>query len=105
MAYFRESIHLRHQLGDRPELTISLGAIGIARLYLGDVANAARLFAASERLRQELGITPAASYQAEAEAKKGHARALLGEEAFALAWAEGWALPLAEAVALAVRHP
>lgn len=105
MAYFRESIHLRYQLGDRPELTISLGAIGIARLYLGDVADAARLFAASERLRQALGITPAASYQAEAEAKKGHARALLGEEAFAQAWAEGWALPLAEAVALAARHP
>lgn len=103
MAYYRESISLRYQLGDRPELAISLGAIGIARMYLGDAAEAARLFAASERLRQELGITPAASYQAEAEAKIGHARALLGEEAFARVWQEGWALSLAEAVALAVK--
>ena len=102
LAYFRESIGLRQQLGDRPELTISLGAIGIARMYLGDATEAVRLFAVSERLRQELGITPAASYQAEAAAKIGQARTLLGEEAFALAWQEGWVLSLAGAVALAL---
>ncbi|MBK8987613.1 MAG: tetratricopeptide repeat protein [Chloroflexi bacterium] len=102
LGYFRESIQLRQQLGDRPELAISLGAIGMARMYLGDAAGAARLFAASERLRQELGINPAASYQAEAEAKIGHARALLGEAAFAQAWREGQALSLVAAVALAV---
>ena len=100
LAYFRESLRLRQQLGDRPEMAISLGAIGIARMNLGDTAVAVCLFAASERLRQELGILPAASYQAESEAKIGHARALLGDEAFAQAWAEGWALPLAQAVAL-----
>jgi tetratricopeptide (TPR) repeat protein len=102
LVYFRESISLRYQLGDRPELAISLGAIGMARIYLEDAAGAARLFAASERLREELGITPAASYQAEAEAKIGYARALLGEEAFAQAWREGQALSLAEAVRLAL---
>lgn len=102
LVYFRESISLRYQLGDRPELAISLGAIGMARIYLEDAAGAARLFAASERLREELGITPAASYQAEAEAKTGYARALLGEEAFAQAWREGQALSLAEAVRLAL---
>ena len=101
LVYFRESIRLRQQLGDRPQLTFSLRAIGIALLYLGEVVEAARLFAAGERLRQELGIESAA-YQAEVEAKMDQARVLLGEEAFARAWEEGWALSPAEAVQLAL---
>ena len=70
-------------------------------MALDKVAVAARLFAASERVRQELGIEMAARYQAEVDAKKEQARSMLGDESFALAWQEGWAMPLAEAVKLA----
>ena len=101
LTYFLESMQLRQVLGDRPQLTYSLRAIGTALMALDKVTVAACLFAASERVRQELGIEMAARYRAEVEAKKEQARSMLGDESFALAWQEGWAMPLAEAVKLA----
>ncbi len=102
LTYLRESISLRHQMSDRPELAISLRTIGIAHMQLGNAAMAARLFAAGERLHQELGITPAATYQAEAAAKINQIYNLLGEEAFTRLWQEGKDLSLDQAISLAL---
>ena len=61
-----------------------------------------RLFAAAEALREAIGAG-----EPRGDARAGQAlapaRASLGEEAFAAAWATGRALPLADAVAEALR--
>ena len=98
LAYLQKSLDLRHQVRNQPEIAISLNAIGLARLQLGDALGAVRLFATSERLHEELGMIPVASYQAEFEAKIQPARELLGESNFSQTWQEGRALSLDEAV-------
>ncbi len=102
LTYLRESITLRHQLSDRPELAISLRTIGMAHMQLGNPALAARLFAAGERLNQELGLNPAATYRAETAVKINEISNLLGEAAFARLWQEGGELSLDQAVNLAL---
>jgi predicted ATPase/transcriptional regulator with XRE-family HTH domain len=102
LTLFRECIALRHELGNRPELVDSLGGIAMVFYYLNDGIAAARLLSASARLREETGkaITPA--NRAEIEGDSAQVRAQIGEPAFAQAWAEGQAISLDEAVALAV---
>jgi non-specific serine/threonine protein kinase len=68
----------------------------------GRMADAARLFGATEALREAIGIpvTPT-----DLDAQRGAVatvRAALGEASFAIAWGEGRALPLAEAIAAAL---
>jgi len=89
-------------LSDRPELAISLRTIGMAHMQLGNPALAARLFAAGERLNQELGLNPAATYRAETAVKINEISNLLGEAAFARLWQEGGELSLDQAVNLAL---
>jgi predicted ATPase/DNA-binding SARP family transcriptional activator len=64
-------------------------------------ARAARLFAAAEVLRAAIKEPMPRAEQAEYEDAVGAARAELGEEAFAAAWAEGRPMTLEQAVALA----
>jgi predicted ATPase/transcriptional regulator with XRE-family HTH domain len=100
LAYFRECIAIRYQLGNRPELAHALYAAGRAFYHLRDGDNAARLIAASEKLRQEIGAGTSEAYRAEAEADIAQVRALLGEAAFAQAWAEGQAMSTEKMVQL-----
>jgi hypothetical protein len=63
---------------------------------------AARVGGAAEALREVLGIPLRPELQAAHPAAVQAMRAVLGEAAFAAAWAEGRMLPLEEAVALAL---
>jgi predicted ATPase/DNA-binding CsgD family transcriptional regulator len=76
--------------------------VGIAAILAGRLGNherAARLLGAAEAQRERLG-TPVNSFQrSDYERCVARARAGLGEDAFAAAWAAGRALSLADAVA------
>ena len=66
---------------------------------------AARLFGASARLGEAIGVAMASIEQVECDRDTAAARAALGEPAFAMAWAAGQALTLDEATAYALESP
>ncbi len=75
-----------------------LAAVGAAE---GDSADAARLLGAAEVLRETIGA-PAGAYEEAIRLDTVAAvRQELGEDKFGAAWAEGRAMPLEQAVALA----
>ncbi len=65
---------------------------------------AARLFGAAQTLHKEIGSVTSTNGQAEYEQTRTGVRAVLGEEAYAAAWAEGQAMPLEEAVEYALEE-
>ena len=73
---------------------------GLARLAAkNQPEHAARLFAATQAVQTQVGITPAPALRAKNERALASARSALGEEAFAAAWAAGEELPLQRAAA------
>ncbi len=98
LPFFRESLALRYQLDNRPEIVNSLGALAMVLKALHNGVGAARLLAASFRLREELGIQLSPTYLAEAEESVAQVRQITGEAVFVQAWAEGQDLSLHEAV-------
>jgi predicted ATPase/DNA-binding SARP family transcriptional activator/DNA-binding CsgD family transcriptional regulator len=64
----------------------------------GDHGRAARLFGAGEALREAIGASQVPFYLVDYCRGKDAARAALGEEAFATAWAEGRAMTFKQAV-------
>ncbi len=93
---------MRHTLGNRTDAVNNLGAIGVALFHLGEAEQAARLMAASETLRQELGISLHPATQSEVEETVMAVRRQAGEMAFVRAWQEGAAMAFAEAIAAAL---
>jgi hypothetical protein len=81
-----------------------LGALAATVLALEAPLQAARLGGAAEALREALSMPLAVDARTAHEQMMGSLRAALGEAAFAAAWAEGRALPLEEAVALALEE-
>jgi hypothetical protein len=63
---------------------------------------AAQLWGAAEALRQAIGARQAPASRATRERLMAAAREQLGEEAFAVAWAEGQKMTVEQAMALAV---
>ncbi|MCI0726629.1 MAG: tetratricopeptide repeat protein [Chloroflexi bacterium] len=102
LTSFRETLAIRQELGDRPGVVNSLGGAAEALFYLGDVVSAVRLMRASLKLQEELGKVTSPAAGLEDEAKIALMRSRAGEEAFARAWAEGEAMSVEEAVALAI---
>jgi len=97
-----EALRLSHDIGDKDLTTEGLEGLAWVAVTRGQPERAARLGGAAEAQRAGL-VVPL-----EQDKQAGHAqmvqaiRATLGEEALARAWAEGWALSLEEAVALAL---
>jgi hypothetical protein len=85
-------------VGDRTALTWCLAGLGSAAALGGAPERAARLWGAAERLREAIGCRPAPAARATYERALAAARAQLGEEAFAAAWAAGGALTLEQAI-------
>jgi non-specific serine/threonine protein kinase len=101
-ALFEGGLRLGREIGARDLLAEGVEGAAWVAVALAQPARAARLGGAAEALREALGTPLLPGLQA------GHAQALqamgaaLGEEEFAAAWGEGRALPLEEAVALAL---
>jgi tetratricopeptide (TPR) repeat protein len=101
-TYLKEGLQVSREIGARGVLAEALEGMAWLVVAQEKAARAARLSGAAEALRESLG---AALHPV---LRPGHDQAVqamrgeLGEEAFAAAWAEGRALPLDEAVTLAL---
>jgi DNA-binding NarL/FixJ family response regulator len=102
---FAEGLRLARDLG-RDDLILSqISGIATAALRLGCSAEAVRLCAAAEatcQRRPGLRLLLPAELSASVRGRTEAARAALGEETFAAAWAEGEALSQEEAIAQAL---
>jgi predicted ATPase/class 3 adenylate cyclase len=97
----KEGLALSWELGDLRNMVECLeGLAGVAGAQ-EQPERAARLLGAAEALRELLGARLPAAERAQYERRRAVARAGLGEEAFAAAWAQGRAMTLEQAVCAA----
>ncbi|HSH81800.1 MAG TPA: tetratricopeptide repeat protein [Herpetosiphonaceae bacterium] len=103
-ALLIESLRICRELGEKRVMVLCLEMFATLAGACGEVERAARLWGASEALRDALG-TPAQPHQAVAdEAEKQRARAQIGDIAWAAAWEQGQAMTLEQAVAYALEE-
>lgn len=95
---FSESLAILHQLGHKVRIAYSLDELAALAGARGDPVAAVRLWATAERLRDEMG-SPASSDAAGVAAARS---ALQDDLAFDVAWREGRAWPLEQAIAFAL---
>jgi predicted ATPase/Tfp pilus assembly protein PilF len=101
-ALYEEGLAIRRQLGNKRGTAYSLEGLAAVAGTQGQPERAARLFGAAEALREAIGAPLPPSDRTEHDRHVATARAALDEAAFAAAWAEGRALPLEQAIALAL---
>lgn len=105
-ALLQESLAIRRGLGDQRGYLFSLGALASLALAVGAHRQAASLWGAAERLSEEIGVPLPPGERSSYEAQVVAARTAIGDEAaFDVAWAEGRALTLDQAIALALEAP
>jgi tetratricopeptide (TPR) repeat protein len=98
---YRESLRVRHALMDRPGFGYCFEGLAVVAAAEGQLVRAARLFSAAQCLRGAIGTFHISSTDRTVNERTIAAvRAMLGEDAFAAAWAAGQALALEDAVAL-----
>ena len=103
-ALSMESMRLRLDTGDKlgaPETLEGLACVAEAR---GDNVRAARLFGASEALREVIGAPPEPGERALQEPYLVAARSNLDEAAWQEAWAQGRAMTLEEVISYALEE-
>ena len=99
---YRESLELARRFGFAFDAMICLEGMARVAAVQGRPGWAARLLGASAALREEMGAPLSQIRQTDHDRAVDAARAALGEEAFAAAWAVGHAMSLEEAIADAV---
>jgi DNA-binding CsgD family transcriptional regulator len=99
-----EGTRLAAEMGDKANAAHCLEGLAGLIAERGESARAARLFGASEALLEAAGAPRYVQVQARAlyERAVDALRSRLGEEAFGVAWAEGKAMPLEQAVEYAL---
>ncbi|MFI5340262.1 MAG: tetratricopeptide repeat protein [Candidatus Methylomirabilales bacterium] len=100
-ALYRESLELWSKMGTRRGIADCLEGFAGLALAQGNPARAVRLSAAAEAIRQAIGAPRPPRKIAEYEQGLATLRRELGEERFAIAWAEGQAMTLERACELA----
>jgi non-specific serine/threonine protein kinase len=103
----RESLRLYGAIGERSELPAAFEAFALLLLRTspGQQPRVVRLIAASEALREELGVKVPDGPWADIEEALAGLRARLRWTGFATAWAEGLRMPPSAAVAEALSAP
>lgn len=101
-ALYRESLAVLTQVDDRRQIAECLEGVASIACSGGHPARAARLFGAAAALREAIGAPIPPSECAAYDCWLAGSRAQLGDAAYAAAWALGRALPLEQAVALAL---
>jgi predicted ATPase/DNA-binding XRE family transcriptional regulator len=99
---FEESLTINQEISDNisiPSGLIGLGAVAIA---MGELERGARLLGAASKLGEAMGVSPVVATRQVYELSIASAQAQLGEEAFAQAWAEGRAMTVERAIAVAL---
>jgi non-specific serine/threonine protein kinase len=108
MSYLHESLRAYQDVGEVTGVAGCLEALGGVALGRGDATRAARLFGGAAILAGLHTVESEPQTQRMRERTLAAIRRTLGESAFAAAWAEGRALSLDAAVALALaqtEHP
>jgi predicted ATPase/DNA-binding CsgD family transcriptional regulator len=95
------SLALYQELDSKSEMPYTLEALAITAADQGQFRRAAHLWGAASGLRDAVHAHLQPSYVSEYAPTLEKVRAALGKDAFAIAWAEGQAMTLAEALALA----
>jgi hypothetical protein len=95
----KESLALFWELGDKEGIVKNLEGLAAVALSGARSERAARLLGNAEGLRGAMGTPLAPGDRAEHDRSVAAARAALGENAFAAAWAEGRAMDLDQAIA------
>jgi hypothetical protein len=99
----KEALHIQRELGARQNLSESLEAFAAVALALAGPEPAARIWGRAERLRDEIGAPMAPLASPWYDRQVAAARAALGDDvAFELAWREGRAMNLEQAVQYAL---
>jgi hypothetical protein len=104
-ALFAESLTLFRAMHDRYLMACAVHGLGLVTAAHGRWSLAARLFGAVEGTLAPLGAVLEPELRDEGRRQGAAIRGALGEDGFAAAWAVGRALPLEEAVALALEDP
>jgi predicted ATPase/class 3 adenylate cyclase len=104
-ALYKASLEIRRELGNKHGIVYSLERFACLAATQGQAARSARLFGAGESLREAIGARMDAADRADYEPHVAAARAALGDEAFAVAWAEGRAMTLEAAIEYALEAP
>jgi hypothetical protein len=100
---FHDTLLVSSELKDQWVMPRALGGLAGAAVLAANYERAARLFGATAAMREVSGTGEAArSFRGAYERDEAEARATLGEEAFAVAWAAGRAMSLEQAVAFAL---
>jgi predicted ATPase/DNA-binding SARP family transcriptional activator len=100
-SLYEESLLLSGDIGARDLQADAIEHMSWLAATQGQLYQAAQLAGCAEALREALNIPLSAMSQDDHDRAVRAMQATLGEEAFAAAWAEGRALPLEEAIALA----
>jgi predicted ATPase/transcriptional regulator with XRE-family HTH domain len=112
--FYREAIVIFREISDSAGvayclegfavLVINQNQIESPVLSVENFRRSARLFGAAEALYPPLRFEISAAERAEHDRSVSAARAALGEESFAAAWAEGRAMTMEQAIAYALEH-
>jgi predicted ATPase/Tfp pilus assembly protein PilF len=104
-ALHQKSLQLSQDLGARGLQAELLERLTWVAVALGHIGRAASLGGAAESLRESLDIQLVPELQADHAWAVQAIHAVLGEPTFAAAWAKGRALPIEEAITLALTDP
>ncbi len=99
---YRETLREWHHLGHRGAIAHQIESLSALAKAGGNLHHAARLLSAAETLREQSGSAMLDHERAAYEPMVAELREGLGDEPFAAAWADGRALDLDGAVALAL---
>jgi predicted ATPase/DNA-binding CsgD family transcriptional regulator len=91
-AFYEESLTIGREVGEKQRIAFYLEGLAIVVAVQGDPVWAARLWGTAEAQREVLGTPLPPVYCADYERAVAAARTELGEQLFALAWAEGRAM-------------
>jgi DNA-binding CsgD family transcriptional regulator/tetratricopeptide (TPR) repeat protein len=105
VAHLQLSLSLYQDLGSKPEIPYPLDALALTAADQGHAERAACLWGAASAVRDSIHALLPPSYEADWAPTVEKVRTMLGEEAFAAAWAEGRALTLEQALSFAMSVP
>jgi len=103
-AYVAESLTIRQELEDKRGIAYALEGFAWLAAARGSGARAARLFGAAEVLRDALGARLPPADRPYYDRMIGAARSAIGDDQFSVAWGEGRAMTLEQAVREAERN-
>ena len=102
---YEESLAIVREVGANLSISFSLERLAAVVAVQGDPAWAARLWGATEALREAMGTPIPPVYRADYDRAMAAARTQLGEKAFAAAWAQGRIMTPEQALAAKAMIP